>query len=132
MRVIGIARGIALALGVGAVEALVVGERVGIRANHVGMHEGGTFAGAAVFHRAVEGGVGWRPDRCRRSLQNGSSGNPDTRREMLPPAVCTSTGTEIAYSLSCTTKTTGSRRLAAVFSASQNSPSLVVPSPSET
>ena len=48
---------------------------------------------------------------------------------MLPPAVCTSTGTEMAYSLSSTTKRTGSFRLQAVFSASQNSPSEVVPSP---
>ena len=48
---------------------------------------------------------------------------------MLPPAVCTSTGTEIAYSLSSMRKRTGSFRLQAVLSASQNSPSEVVPSP---
>ena len=46
-----------------------------------------------------------------------------------PPAVFTSTGTEMAYPLSSTRKTTGSLRLVAVLSASQNSPSLVVPSP---
>ena len=57
------------------------------------------------------------------------SGKPVSSRETLPPAVCTSTGTEMAYSLSSTTKTTGSFRLHAVFSASQNSPSEVVPSP---
>ena len=50
-------------------------------------------------------------------------------RDTFPPAVCTSTGTEIAYSLSSMTKRTGSFRLQAVFSASQNSPSEVVPSP---
>ena len=48
---------------------------------------------------------------------------------MLPPAVCTSTGTEIAYSLSSMRNRTGSFRLHAVLSASQNSPSDVVPSP---
>ena len=42
-------------------------------------------------------------------------GKLSTRSEMLPPGVCTSTGTEIAYSLSSMRKTTGSRRLHAVF-----------------
>ncbi len=51
---------------------------------------------------------------------------------MLPPAVPTSTGTEIAYSLSSIRNSTGSFRLEAEFSDSQNSPSLVVPSPQET
>ena len=58
-----------------------------------------------------------------------SPGNPVRSRETFPPAVWTSTGTEIAYSLSSITKSTGSFRLHAVFSASQNSPSEVVPSP---
>ncbi len=44
------------------------------------------------------------------------------QREMLPPAVCTSIGTEIAYPLSSTRKMTGSLSVAAVFIASQNSP----------
>src|SRR5512143_4219090 len=48
---------------------------------------------------------------------------------MLPPAVLTSTGTEIAYPLSSTRYTIGSLRLQALLSDSQNSPSLVVPSP---
>ncbi len=51
---------------------------------------------------------------------------------MFPPGVFTSTGVEIAYSLSSTTYTTGSRALLAVFSDSQNSPWLVAPSPSDT
>ncbi len=54
------------------------------------------------------------------------------QREMLPPAVCTSIGTEMAYLLSSTRKITGSFRLAAVLIASQNSPWLVVPSPAVT
>src|SRR6185503_2576382 len=54
-----------------------------------------------------------------------------TSRATLPPAVCTSTGTEIAYPLSSIRNSTGSFRLQAVFMASQNSPSLVVPSPAE-
>ncbi len=48
-----------------------------------------------------------------------------------PPAVCTSMGTEMAYLLSSTRKRTGNFRLLALFNASQNSPSLVVPSPHE-
>src|SRR5437773_1099049 len=38
---------------------------------------------------------------------------------MLPPGVCTSTGTEMAYSLSSTRNSTGSFWLEAVFSAFQ-------------
>ena len=52
-------------------------------------------------------------------------GNPLTSLEIEPPAVFTSTGTEIAYPLSSTRKTTGSFRLHAVLRLSQNSPSLV-------
>src|ERR671915_669422 len=58
-----------------------------------------------------------------------SPGNPVSSLETDPPGVLTSTGTEMAYPLSSTRKTTGSLRLVAVLSASQNSPSLVVPSP---
>ena len=54
-----------------------------------------------------------------------------TSVETEPPAVCTSTGTEMAYLLSSMRKSTGSLRLLALFSASQNSPWLVVPSPAE-
>jgi hypothetical protein len=56
-------------------------------------------------------------------------GNEARSFEIDPPAVLTSTGTEMAYLLSSTRKTTGSLRLQAEFIASQNSPSLVVPSP---
>src|SRR3954471_6802832 len=59
-------------------------------------------------------------------------GNDLTSFEIEHPAVITSTGTEIAYPLSSTRYTTGSLRFAAVLSDSQNSPSLVVPSPVET
>ncbi len=48
---------------------------------------------------------------------------------MLPPGVFTSTGTEIAYSLSSIMNSIGSLRFDAEFSDSQNSPWLVVPSP---
>src|SRR5678815_3081350 len=58
-------------------------------------------------------------------------GMPVRSFEMDPPAVPTSTGTEMAYPLSSTRNTTGSLRLQALFIASQNSPSLVVPSPVE-
>src|SRR5512145_2844372 len=59
-------------------------------------------------------------------------GKERTSLEIDPPAVFTSTGTEMAYLLSSMTNTTGRRRLQALLSASQNSPSLVVPSPEET
>ncbi len=42
--------------------------------------------------------------------------------EMLPPGVCTSIGTEIAYLLSSIKKIVGSLSVAAVLIASQNSP----------
>jgi hypothetical protein len=51
---------------------------------------------------------------------------------MLPPGVCASTGTEMAYLLSVIRKSTGARRRLAALSDSQNSPSLVDPSPPET
>src|SRR5687767_8897796 len=56
-------------------------------------------------------------------------GNPLTSFEIEPPAMPTSTGTQIAEPLSSTRDTTGSFRFVAVFNDSQNSPSLVVPSP---
>src|SRR5260221_1383303 len=56
-------------------------------------------------------------------------GNDATSFEIDPPAVLTSTGTEMAYPLSSTRYTTGSLRLHAELSDSKNSPSLVVPSP---
>jgi hypothetical protein len=56
-------------------------------------------------------------------------GNDATSFEMSPPGVCTSTGTEMAYPLSWTTNRTGAIRVQAVLSDSQNSPSLVAPSP---
>ena len=59
-------------------------------------------------------------------------GNDSTSRDTSPPGVWTSTGTEMAYPLSSTTYTTGSRREHAVFNDSQNSPPLVEPSPSDT
>ena len=89
------------------------------------------FAGAAMRHgarkrRIADDGIG------SVDLFEMEVGETATRREMFPPAVCTSTGTEMAYPLSSTTNMTGSFRLEAVFSDSQNSPSLVVPSPRET
>ena len=60
------------------------------------------------------------------------SGKERVSREMLPPAVWTSTGTEMAKSLSVIRNRTGARRRQAALSDSQNSPSLVAPSPPET
>ena len=61
-----------------------------------------------------------------------SPGKPATSFEMLPPAVWHETGTEMAYPLSSTRKSTGRRLRQATLSDSQNSPSLVAPSPEAT
>ncbi len=53
-----VARGIGLALRVGSVEALVVGERVGIGTDHMGMDKRGTVARSAVLGRPLEGRIG--------------------------------------------------------------------------
>src|SRR5206468_10266002 len=53
-------------------------------------------------------------------------------REMLAPAVWHSTGTEMAYPLSSIRNRSGSRCKQATLSDSQNSPSLVAPSPAVT
>ncbi len=45
------------ALGFGTVEALIVRQRVRIRTNHMRVHHGRPFAGAAIFHRAFYRGV---------------------------------------------------------------------------
>ncbi len=76
---------------------------------------------------ASKDAIGSQPSTSSRKR----SGKLATSLETEAPAVCTSTGTEIAYLLSSIRKRTGSFRLLAVFIASQNSPSLVVPSPPE-
>ncbi len=53
----GIALGLFLALGLGAIEALIVGERVRIGTDDVPVHEPRPFAGADVLHRAGDGGI---------------------------------------------------------------------------
>src|SRR5579864_3913235 len=56
-------------------------------------------------------------------------GWPETSREISPPGVSCSTGTEIAQPLSWIRKITGRLSRHAALIASQNSPSLVAPSP---
>ena len=90
------------------------------------------FAGANVVDRGLERGIA---DQRIGAVEFGEMEIREIRCTsllMLPPAVPTSTGTEMAYSLSSITNSTGSFRFDAEFSASQNSPSLVVPSPQET
>jgi len=82
------------------------------------MHKRRTMPAAAVRGRPLERRVRHHRIGAVHFLKM-KVGKPETNREMLPPAVCTSTGTEIAYPLSCTQKITGSIRFDAVFSASQ-------------
>ena len=88
--------GVRLALGRGAVERLVVGERVRVGADDVGVHEGRPLAGAAPGDRLAQDRRGWRGGRSRPPRAPAGWGRSATSLEMLPPAVCTSTGTEIA------------------------------------
>ncbi len=51
----GIAQGVGFALGRGAIEPVVVGERVGVGADAVAVDQGRSVAGAAVGHGGLEG-----------------------------------------------------------------------------
>jgi len=89
------------ARGMAHVGVLRVLEESGIRVDCVA----GTSAGplrerhqAAASPRTARLASGSQPSTSRTS----KLGKSRTRREMLPPAVCTSTGTEIAYPLSST------------------------------
>ena len=52
----GIAHGVFLALALGTVELLVVGERVRVGPDDVAVHQGRAVAGADVLHGAAQGG----------------------------------------------------------------------------
>ena len=67
----------------------------------------------------------------QKSIQSLIEGLDRMSREMSPPGVCTSTGTEIAYPLSSMRNRTGNCLVQVAPIASQNSPSLVAPSPSD-
>ena len=58
MRLDGVALGFALALLLGAVERLVVGQRMAVGADDVRVHEGGPLARAAVLGRVAQRVVG--------------------------------------------------------------------------
>ena len=53
----GIALRIAFPLGIGTVQPFVIGERMRIRTDHVGMHERRPVAFAAIAHGPLEGGI---------------------------------------------------------------------------
>ena len=59
------------------------------------MHKCRAMAGAAVLGRALESRIGDDRIGAVHFLEM-KIGKTETSREMLPPAVCTSTGTEIA------------------------------------
>ena len=86
----------ACALGGGLVEALVVGERmrVGADARGRGPAPGRCRRGSS------DGGLAWRGrrrgNRCRPLPGGRGRGSRRRSAEMLPPAVCASTGTEMA------------------------------------
>ena len=61
----GVPAGVGLPLLGGAVEHLVVGERVGVGADHLRVDQGRALAGAAPLGRLAEGARGWRGGRSR-------------------------------------------------------------------
>ena len=126
-----IASGLDGALGCGLVEALVIGKRVRIRPSTVRMHQRRAPTRAAIRHR-----LGHRLKRCDEvgpvAFATKRFGIDRSMAEMLPPAVWRSTGTEIAKPLSSTRISSGSLSRHAALMHSQNSPSLVAPSPVQT
>ena len=100
--------------------------------DHVRMDQRRPVAFAAVLRRVAHGAVATRGNRCR-PPPAGTVREPDAvSAEMLPPGRLRLDGTEIAYPLSSTRKSSGRSRQARMFSDSQNSPSLVAPSPAQT
>ena len=86
-----------LALRRRLVELLVVGQRVRVRADaRCACTKRRALARAARRRPPRASRAGWRGSRCRRSSRRAGRGTIATSREMSPPAVCTSTGTEIA------------------------------------
>jgi len=80
-----IAQGVGLALGLGAIELVVVGEGVGVRPHAMAMHKGRPLAGAAVCHGGLKGQeAGLRIGTVH--LGKIEVGKLATRREILPPA----------------------------------------------
>jgi hypothetical protein len=59
----------------GAVEPVVVGERVGVGADAVAVDKGRPQAGAAMGYGGLKGAGNWPPDRCRRPRQSRSWGS---------------------------------------------------------
>ncbi len=91
----GIALGIALAFDIGPVEAFVVGKGMGVRPDHVRMHKRRTMPGAAVSHGAHKGRIA--RDRVGPIyFLKVEVGKTADQAGNVPPAVCTSTGTEMA------------------------------------
>ena len=116
----------------GLVQLLVVGERMRVRADHVRVHERRALARADVRRQPRASRRGWRRNRCRPPRRR--AGRETTgqvvrcrrRPSALRPARrwrsrCPRRG-----------RARGSCFVHATLSASQNSPSLVAPSPSDT
>ena len=104
----GIALGIALALDIGAIKLFVVRQRMRIRTNHMPMHKCRTLARADSARPPLHRGIaGHRIGAINFfKMKIGEILKPAAK--YFRPAVFTSTGTEIAYSLSSTQKSTGS------------------------
>ena len=94
-----VAGGLVDALLFGTVERFVVRLRMRVRPDDVGVNQRGAAALAGVLDGAAERLVTGQEVRPV-ALLDVEAGKEETRLEMLPPAVCTSTGTEIAYPLS--------------------------------
>ncbi len=90
-----VAFGFGRAFGCGLVETLVIGERMRVGPDDVRVHQRRPFARAALIdglaQRVVAGG-----EVRAIHLRSSRLGKPASSREMLPPAVWHSTGTEMA------------------------------------
>ena len=91
-----VARRVGLALFGRAIHHFVVGQRVRVRPNDVRVDERRAFALARVVDRALHRLVARDEIAAVDFLDVTGPGNDATSFEMLPPAVFTSTGTEIA------------------------------------
>ena len=91
-----VARGVRFALGRRPVHHLVVRQRVRVRTNHVRVNERRTLSSTARTRRALRIAVVARDEVAAVDFLDGRSGNERTSFEIEPPAVFTSTGTEIA------------------------------------
>ena len=124
--------GVALALRFGPIQALVVGQRMRIRANHVRMHEGGASACPAMSSGAHKCRVAYDRIGSVELFEMEIGEAADQARDVAARGLHLYRHRDGVFVVFDDEQNRGSFLLEATFSDSQNSPSLVVPSPRET